>query len=320
MTLPPISLRVSLTDACPLRCIYCRSADEVHPTHHRSRLEGGEMIEAIALLNRVAPIEKIRFTGGEPLLRPDLTALIAACARLSVPDLSLTTSGQLLAGQAAPLRQAGLGRINISLDSLDPETYGRITGGARLADTLSGISAAQDNGFAPIKLNAVIMRGVNDQEAPRMLEFAMAQGCQMRFLELMPIGVAAARFEERFVPWRETYERLAGPFTLAPLPYAPGATSRDYRVRNGQAGAGTCGFISPSSHPFCSGCRRLRLGADGQMLACLARLDRYDLRPALDQARQGDMEPLADLVATALRRKRRRRDLARQRDMARIGG
>lgn len=315
-----ISLRVSVTASCPLRCQYCRASDEASPSGRQGRLDTHALIDTIAILSRVARIDKIRFTGGEPLIRPDLTTVIASCAKLNIPDVSLTTNGQRLCGLAPSLRAAGLGRINISLDSLNPKTYSSITRGGNLADSLSGIEAALLQGFDPIKLNMVLMRGINDHEAPEMLDYAMDKGCRVRFLELMPIGVAAVHFGERFVPWSETCERLADRFTLRPLSYESGDTCRNYFAEDRRGRSAVCGFISPSSQPFCDGCRRLRLTDDGSLLGCLARLDRIDLRLALERAGIGDMQPLAKTVEAALMLKRQPRDLALQHDMARIGG
>lgn len=315
-----ISLRVSVTGACPLRCQYCRAVNEASPSGIKKRFDTRELINAIALLSRVVRIDKIRFTGGEPLIRPDLTALVASCAKLGIPDLSMTTNGQLLAGVAASLRRAGLERINISLDSLNPKTYSDITRGGNLADALSGIEAALLQRFDLIKLNMVLMRGINDHEAPELLDYAMSKGCRVRFLELMPIGTAAAHFNERFVPSSETCERLANRFTLTPLAYKPGETSRDFLAEDRRGRTAVCGFISPSSQPFCGGCRRLRLTEDGLLLGCLARLDRFDLRPALEKASKGDMQPLTEAVEMALMLKLQPRDLAQQSDMEKIGG
>ncbi len=320
MTGRGISLRVSLTDACSLRCLYCREAGEGARIGRERRLDTHELTDAIHLIHQAVRIEKIRFTGGEPLLRGDLTTVVAYCARMGIPDISLTTNGLLLAGLAEPLCGAGLGRINISLDSLNPETYSRITRGGRVADVLSGIDAALSQPFHVIKLNVVQMRGINDQEAPDLLDFAMGKGCQIRFLEVMPIGPAAQQFDELFVPSSVTRERLSARFDLTPLPYRCGGTSRDYLAEDESGRQTVCGFISPSSRPFCEGCRRLRLSADGHLAGCLARRDRIDLLPAIESARRGNPQPLVESVKQALMVKQLPHELTLQQEMVRIGG
>ena len=314
-----ISLRLSVTDACQLRCRYCRPAgDGEHAT--RRRLSSDDLLLLVRGIHAVRGIEKLRFTGGEPLLRRDLLGLVAACAAMGIPDLALTTNAQRLAGLAGPLRADGLHRVNVSLDSLDDAVFSTITRGGSLAGSLAGIEAARRAGLRPIKLNTVVMRDLNDHEVADLLDFGFDTGCQVRFLELMPIGVAAGEFEHRFVPWREVHERLCERFELMPQSYEPGSTSRNYEARDRLGRTTVCGFISPSSRPFCQGCQRLRLTADGLLLGCLAGCGRLDLRPALDALRWGDDLPLTLAIEAALGMKRRQHDLARQRDMAWIGG
>ena len=168
----------------------------------------------VSLLSARYPLAQVRLTGGEPLVRPKIETLVAMLRRPACADLALTTSGQQLAERARELKQAGLDRINISLDSLDPSTYAEITRGGVLSKTLAGIAAARQAGLQPVKLNMVVLRGMNDHEVADLVRFAMQHGCQMRFLELMPIGEAAAGFEERFVPSAEVRRGLAGKFSL----------------------------------------------------------------------------------------------------------
>ena len=246
----------------------------------------------------------MRLTGGEPLLRAGLDRLVAMLAAAGAADLALTTNGQRLAEMAGPLKQAGLNRINISLDSLSPATFAAITRGGILEKTLAGIAAARRAGLDPVKLNMVVMRGENDHEVADLVRFAVEHGCQMRFLELMPIGVAAAGFEDRFVSSAEVLERLAGEFALTELPVDPRSTSRNFVAEDQSGRWTTIGFISPSSQPFCAGCRRLRLTAAGVLLGCLARPTGIPIAPLLRSGSELDAEALVAAVEQALGMKR----------------
>lgn len=315
-----IFLRVSVTDACNLRCCYCRSSDDCPPTDSSNKLTTDEMITLLRFLQQRVGINKLRFTGGEPLLRRDLAVLIANVRDLGVKDISLTTNGQLLAGKAVQLKESGLSRINISLDSLNPDTYSVITRGGKLDNCIDGIQEALVQGISPVKLNMALLRGVNDQEITDLVNFGLQTGCQVRFLELMPVGVASEIFDQRFFPWSEAYDRIESHFNLQPLPYQAGSTSRDFEVKDARGRSTVCGFISPTSHPFCKGCKRLRLTNDGRLLGCLAKCESIDLRPALDRALGGDPTPLGELVASALSIKLGVHNLADQNNMVRIGG
>ena len=321
MTHKGISLRLSVTEACQLRCSYCRPVnDNAECGPSRPRLESAELLALVRHLHAATGIAKLRFTGGEPLLRRDLPSLIAACVDLGISDISLTTNGQRLPDLAATLRDSGLDRINISLDSLDPATFARITRGGDLRATLAGIDAVLAHRMNPVKLNMVALRGINDDEITDLLEFGLRTGCQVRFLELMPIGVAAGNFDERLVPASEVWQRLLERYRLEEIPGERGATSRDYLAEDGHGRRTVCGFISPTSQPFCDGCNRLRLTHDGRLLGCLAHRESLDLLPALRAAVDGDSGPLTKAVADALAMKTWPRNLSEQRDMARIGG
>jgi len=309
-----------VTDACDLRCRYCRPERARWVPRAGEPLRLAELVSLVACINTAVGIEKLRFTGGEPLLRGDLPELVVSCARMGIGDLALTTNAQRLAELAGTLAQCGLNRINVSLDSLAPATYRAITRGGDLRRCLAGINAAIDHGLLPMKLNAVILREANDHEVGALLDFALARGCHMRFLELMPIGVAASTFEQDFVSWREVYDSLSERYELTPLPVRPGATSRNYRVRDSRNRETVLGFISPMTAPFCSGCNRLRLTSHGMLLGCLARQHRLDLRPALANATSGDEGPLLSAINEALATKKECHDLSRQREMAHIGG
>lgn len=315
-------LRVSVTDRCNLRCVYCMPAEGIDKTTHAGILR----YEELALIVRAATelgICKVRLTGGEPLARlglPDFVRMIADLPCLS--DLSMTTNGTLLARHAAELAEAGLQRVNISLDSMNPGRFQRITRRGRLEDVWAGIAAAQAEGLEPIKINMVVVRGLNDDE---VLDFAgrtISDGWHVRFIELMPIGENVdwagdgtvpipeirARLEDQFGP----LEPVHGPKGNGPARYyhLPGAT-------------GTVGFIGARSEHFCSTCNRLRLTADGQLRPCLMSSEEIDLRAPL-RAGAG-LEEIKDLLGQAIFRKPRSHHLAdavspRDRTMAQIGG
>jgi cyclic pyranopterin phosphate synthase len=330
-----IALRLSVTDRCPMRCLYCLPPEGVPLVAHADVLRFEEMAALVRVLRRHWGLAKVHLTGGEPLIRRGIADLVARLAAERPADLALTTCGVRLASLAADLRRAGLWRVNVSLDSLDPETYRTLTRGGDLAETLDGIAAARRAGLEPVKLNMVVLRGVNDGEVVRVARWGLARGCPVRFLEVMPIHVAAARHGEWFVPSAEVRGRLAAAFDLVPLASRPGASAREYRARDASGLAGRIGFISPCSEPFCAGCRRLRLTATGRLLGCLARADATDVRPFLKQLAAGDSHgaegeaPLVAAVEEALRRKRfapgaagpqAPRPFADQCSMAGIGG
>jgi len=314
----PLSLRISVTNRCQLRCRYCA------PPQGAACLPGAaltseEIVEFVRTLRRHYPLRKVHLTGGEPLARPDVVDLVGRLAREGADDLALTTNGQRLAAMAGDLRRAGLGRINISLDSLDPETYRRLTRGGDLAPVIAGIEAARQAGFDPIKLNMVVLRGVNDHEVTAVARWGLERGCQVRLLELMPIGVARPHFDEWFLSTAEVRERLAAHFDLQPVAGAAGGSSRNFMARGEKAGS-IVGFISPCSDSFCSGCRRLRLTAEGRLLGCLAQPDSVDIRAALHAAGPERDALLSAAVETALALKRAGRRFAAQGPMIAVGG
>jgi cyclic pyranopterin phosphate synthase len=280
------------------------------------------LVRLVGLLHASHGVRRVRFTGGEPLLRTDLPELIAAVADLGIPELALTTNAQLLAPRVASLRRAGVRRINISLDSLRSEVFDRLSRGGVLARTLDGIRAALSAGFAPVKLNTVVLRGSNDAEVGDLLRFALQTGCHIRFLELMPIGVAADDFEQRFVSAAEIRERLSDEgLEWNELPWDPSETSRDWLVRDLAGRETVCGFIAPTTEPFCVGCRRLRLTSEGRLHGCLARPSEFDLTPMLSAADDGTARrALEDVLAAAFAQKRGERFTDGIATMASVGG
>jgi cyclic pyranopterin phosphate synthase len=316
----PVSLRVSVTDRCSLRCTYCMPKRRVPLAPRADLLSDEEILHVVLALDACFGLEHVRITGGEPLLRPDLDRLVAMLAEAGVPDLALTTNGQQLSGLAERLRRAGLKRVNVSLDSLEPRTFASITRGGFLDRTLAGIAAAQAAGLKPLKLNMVVMRGRNDDEVGELMKFAIEHDCQMRFLELMPIGEAAARFEDVFVPTSEVQERLRQEFTLEALPVDEADTSRNFIARHHSGRSAIAGFISPYSEPFCQGCRRLRLTSTGVLIGCLARAEGIPLMPLLRGDREIDGTALIAAAKGALDMKRRSGAFMQPRAMVRIGG
>ena len=315
-----VSLRVSVTDRCSLRCMYCMPAAGTPVALRADVLSDDEIVNVVLALGARHGLEHVRITGGEPLLRPEIERLVAMLSAVGVPDLALTTNGQRLAGLAKRLKQAGLSRVNISLDSLEPRTFAAITRGGILDHTLAGIAAAREAGLRPIKLNMVVMRGRNDHEVAYLVRFAMEHDCQMRFLELMPIGGASAGFEELFVSTSEVRERLQEEFQLAALPVDPADTSRNFVAEDGVGRSAIIGFISPYSEPFCAGCRRLRLTAMGVLIGCLAREGGIPLAPLLRGGRLVDHDAVTAAVERALEMKRQNGEFIQPRAMVGIGG
>ncbi len=309
-----LAVRLSVTERCQLRCTYClpeRTPEGVLSAKTKAgcspELPTPDLLALLRLLHETHGIRRLRFTGGEPLLRRDLPELIAGAAELGIGDLALTTNAQRLAHRLPALRDAGLQRLNISLDSLHPETFQRLTRGGRLADTLAGIEAALAHGFQPLKLNTVVLGGINDDEVETLLHFALRSSIHLRFLELMPVGEGGRFFQRQYVSTGETLDRLrrAG-FALEAMAWDPRETSRDYRVRAPEGIEGVCGFISPTSQPFCGGCERVRLTAQGHLHGCLARAGHEELHPLLampdpDAARAA----LRDAVSAAFTRKQK---------------
>ena len=277
-------VRLSVTARCQLRCTYCLPAEPNGCAQGgRQELPWRELVRLLAALHARYHVRRVRFTGGEPLLRRELPEMIESVAALGIPELAMTTNAQLLAPKAEELRRRGLQRVNISLDSLDPVRFAEISRGGQLARTVEGILAAQSAGLTPVKLNVVVLRGQNDHEAGNLLRFAMRTGCHVRFLELMPVGVAADHWATTWVGQDEIRSRLDRPdLTWAEMPWSPQETCRDWRVRDRNACETVCGFIAAVTQPFCAACRRIRITADGGLHGCLACSARHDLRPVLE--------------------------------------
>jgi cyclic pyranopterin phosphate synthase len=271
-------LRVSLTDRCNLRCTYCM------PNDFADWLPGPELLstDELMLVLEVATglgIDGVRLTGGEPLLRADVVDVVRRITELPTPPrISVTTNGLKLVTLAQPLRDAGLERVNVSLDTLDRDRFRALTFRDRFDDVLAGIRAAQAAGLAPVKVNSVLMRGVNDDEAPALLRRALDEGWKLRFIEQMPLDPSGIWLRSTMITADDIFEMLSAHHTLTPVPSRGSAPAEEFYV---DGGPDTVGIIASVTRPFCAACDRLRLTSDGQLRNCLFARDELDLRAAL---------------------------------------
>ncbi len=314
-------LRISLTDACNLRCVYCM------PEHitfrRREELLSDEEILRLVRIFASLGVDKIRLTGGEPTIRPRLVELVRQIKQVpGIRDLAMTTNGLLLPELAFPLKQAGLDRVNISIDTLNPEKFHAITRWGRLEDVWAGINAAEAAGLTPIKLNCVVTRGFNEEDVVDLARLTLEHPWEVRFIELMPFGDVAEFAQSAVVTSDETRARIEA--ALGPLEEVPGYDLRDparpYRLRGAK---GRLGFIDTISNPFCEGCGRIRLTADGKLRLCLLRDKEVDL---LTPMREGaDDEAMKEIIVRAVWEKPWGHGLAKKvipqlRVMSQIGG
>ncbi len=271
-------LRVSLTDRCSLRCTYCMPADFADWIPSAELLTTDELMRVVEIAVDLG-IEEVRLTGGEPLLRPDVVDVVRRLRALpNPPKISLTTNALRLAALAGPLRDAGLERVNVSLDTLDRERFKAMTHRDRIDDVFAGLAAARAAGLTPIKINSVLMRGVNDDEAVALLERALAEGWRLRFIEQMPLDAGGLWARPAMVTADEIQQSLATRFDLTPVPTRGSAPAEEFFVDGGPE---TVGIIASVTRPFCGACDRMRLTADGQIRNCLFARDETDLRPVL---------------------------------------
>ncbi|WP_424447756.1 GTP 3',8-cyclase MoaA [Microbacterium arborescens] len=282
-------LRISLTDRCSLRCTYCMPEQGNEWLARQSILTLDEIVE-VATVAAAAGITTFRLTGGEPLLRTDIVEIVRRLAALESPsgpiEIAMTTNGIRLPEVLPDLVAAGLARLNISLDTLDRERFRTLTRRDRLDDVLDGVRAAQASGLRPLKINAVAMRGVNDDELADLVAFAMAHDAQMRFIEQMPLDAGHTWDRSTMVTRDEILGALAERWTLEPVPGRGGAPAERWRL---DGGPHTVGVIASVTAPFCGACDRMRLTADGQLRNCLFSIDEYDLLPVL----RSDAPPVA---------------------------
>jgi GTP 3',8-cyclase len=295
-------LRVSLTDKCNFRCLYCLPETEEAANFYRTRFDQVKnpapkplplhgfkprtallSFEEIERLVRIAAglgIQKVRLTGGEPLLRKDIEHLVDRLSRIKgIEDLAITTNGFLFAQKAEALRDAGLKRASFSMDSLDRANFRKITGRDGLIEVLAAIRLAKRLGMNPVKVNAVVIRGLNDHEIEALCRFAIEEEVSFRFIEFMPLDSSRAWLKDLVVPGREILDRLRAEFELTPVKNPnPSETARRWRVAGTNA---EIGIIAPVSEPFCGHCNRLRLTADGKIRTCLFSLHEHDLKTRL---------------------------------------
>jgi GTP 3',8-cyclase len=271
-------LRISVTDRCNFRCVYCRSADPENYREHDEILSWPEL-DRLAQIFVSLGIRKIRITGGEPLVREGVEDYIARLQALGVADLSMTTNGHLLAERCERLVKSGLDRINISLDSLDQAKFEKITRTKSFATVMKSIVAAQNSPLAPAKVNAVLVRGLNDDEVEAFAGFARERGVIMRFIEFMPLDADRHWNRNLVVPAAEVHRRIHARWPLEQIAHERSETARKYRFADGAPGE--IGLIAPVTQPFCGYCSRIRLTADGKLRTCLFSKEDHDLRELL---------------------------------------
>ena len=292
-------LRVSLTDKCNLRCVYCmpeqvvfRPSDEL--------LSDDELLTVLTAASALG-FDKYRLTGGEPTVRPSVVEIVERMRALpNTREIAMTTNGIRLRQLAAPLRRAGLDRVNVSIDSLDPERFHRMTRWGNVADVLAGVHAAEDAGLTPIKLNAVVIRGFNEEDLVPLAALTQKHPWQFRFIEVMPFADVAEFQQATIVTTAEMIERIQR--ELGPLiPVNDGKLDGEARIYRFEGAPGTVGFISPVSEPFCASCNRVRLTADGTLRLCLLKDGEVDLKTPLRRGATAD--DLAELIRAGIYRK-----------------
>lgn len=294
---PLRDLRISVTDRCTFRCQYCMPAEVFGPDYaflpREEILRFEEIVRLVQILTGMG-VRKVRLTGGEPLLRRGIEDLVGLLAAMDgIEDLAITTNGVLLAHHAEALALAGLNRVTVSLDALDPVVFAKMNGvGAKIDRVLAGIRAARLHGL-PVKLNAVIQRGVNESEVLPLVRMAREEGVVMRFIEYMDVGESNGWEMKDVVPMAELLATIEAEFPLEPLdPNEPGEVAKRFRLVDGSA---EIGMISSVTQPFCEGCQRLRLSADGKLFTCLFAESGQDVKNLM--RRESDDEALRTIIA-----------------------
>ena len=295
-------LRISLTDKCSLRCTYCMPADGLAWLPRSERLTDGEIVRLAAIFVSMG-VRTIRLTGGEPMVHPTLVPVLCGLTELDPrPELTLTTNGIGLADRAEALVAAGLDRLNVSLDTLRADRFRTLTRRDRLGDVLAGIAAAAATGISPIKINTVLMRGVNVDESTELLAWALRCGFELRFIEHMPLDADRTWTREQMVPAEEVLELLSRTYELRPIGHAGAAPAEEFEVVDGPDRDGwrasRMGIIASVTRPFCRDCDRLRLTADGQLRTCLFAAAETDLRTPVRQGASDD--ELREIVRVAV--------------------
>ncbi|MHB1392359.1 MAG: GTP 3',8-cyclase MoaA [Clostridia bacterium] len=315
-------LRISVTDRCNLRCRYCMPEEGIEKKDHIEMLTLEEIFEVVKVCAGMGT-DKIRITGGEPLVRKGLTGLIEKISAIeSIKDISLTTNGVLLKKLAHDLREAGLKRINISLDTMDGKKYEHMTRGGNIKDVLEGIDEALREGLVPIKINTVLVKGFNEDEIGDFIKLSLNENIDVRFIELMPLGQAAGWASEHYLPNSVVLDRFK---ELEPVEAADKSSPAKYYKLPGAKGR--IGLINPISHKFCDYCNRIRLTADGKLKPCLHSDKEIDVREILrDEQLDDKYGALQEAVAEAIQAKPKHHTLNDlcskpiERDMYKIGG
>ena len=317
-------VRLSITDRCNYRCFYCIPSTGVDWENRQEFLSYEELTRLIRLFTELG-VTKVRLTGGEPLVRKDIDQFVRQLNQLPhLADLSMSTNAHLLADQAKSLHQAGISRINISIDSLNPQTFKDITKTGDLDKVIAGIDAAVEAGMSPVKLNMVIMKGINDHEIEEMLDFAEQRGANLRLIETMPIGIAGVNSQKLFISAEDILKRikLISGKNLTPIKGNVGAgPARHYQIGTTKA---TIGVISAMSQHFCESCNRVRLTAKGDLVLCLGQEDRISLAEPLRQNASDD--EIKTIIINAINHKPKSHDFNQDqqrvelRHMSALGG
>jgi len=288
-------LRISVTDRCNLRCIYCLPSKGVQPFASKNILTYEEIVRVVRPAAGLG-VRKIRITGGEPLMRKDLHRLIESLSRVEgIEDISLTTNGTLLKRWAPSLTDAGLKRVNVSLDSLDPVKYGKIRRKGDLSDVLDGIQAADQAGLRPVKINMVVIRGVNDDEIEAFARLTLKNPYHVRFIEIMPFGSGGFWSDDKCIPVHEMMGRIQATGPLEPVDTSWPGPAEYFRLPGARS---LIGFISPMTRHFCTACNRLRLTSDGKLRPCLFSNREIDVKSAL--RRQASDREIARLLKLSI--------------------
>ena len=288
-------VRLSVTDRCDFRCVYCMAEDMTFLP--RQQVLTLEEIARVARNFADLGTQKIRLTGGEPLVRKDILELVKEIGTFGLRDFAMTTNGSKLTTMAEPLRKAGMHRLNISLDSLDPEKFSTITRTGKLSQVLDGIDAAREAGFRGIKINTVVMKGRNDEEIPELIEFARRKQVDISFIEEMPLGEISEHDRGlALCTSEEVRSIIRRHHDLVPATEDSGGPARYYRMEDSES---RVGFISPHSHNFCSSCNRVRVTVEGRLLLCLGNEHSVDLRRVLRANPESD-DKLRETIINAM--------------------
>lgn len=293
-------LRISITDRCNFRCFYCMPTEAME-WKPKPEILSYEEIFRLAEIFVGLGVNKLRVTGGEPMVRRDLESLIERLARIEgLADLAMTTNAHFLRGRAKALKDSGLQRITISLDSLEPERFALLTGRNELKQVLDGIDAALEAGLAPVKVNSVVIRGINDDQAVNFAAFARDKGVHVRFIEFMPLDNGKVWRREMIVPGEEVRQKINAVYPLEPVVSGNlSETARRWRFADGAPGE--VGFINPVTQPFCGHCSRIRLTADGMIRTCLFSTVEHNIKALL--RRGAPIEELLDFIVATIEKK-----------------